>query len=145
VRDRPGYNKKEDGMTRKSEILVVDDDSDIRFTMRALLERNGYAVQTAKDGKEAIRLLESWVPDLIILDLVMRTDVEGYDVACVLRGDPRFANVPIIMVTCFLDKIREEGPQKFQKILGEEWPADWLFEKPVDSKKLLDKIRSILG
>jgi DNA-binding response OmpR family regulator len=132
-------------MTRKSEILVVDDDSDIRFTMRALLERNGYAVKTAKNGKEALSLLESWIPDLIILDLVMTTDIEGFDVACMLRDDPKFANVPIIMVTCFLEKVRSEGPQRFQKILGEEWPADWLFEKPVDSKKLLDKIRGILG
>jgi DNA-binding response OmpR family regulator len=132
-------------MTRKSEILVVDDDSDIRLTMRLLLERNGYAVRTANNGKEALSLLESWVPDLIILDVVMTTDSEGFDMACMLRYDPRFANVPIIMVTCFLQKVRSEGPERFQKILGEEWPADWLFEKPVDSKKLLDKIKGILG
>ena len=132
-------------MTRKSEILVVDDDSDIRFTMRVLLERNGYAVRTAKNGKEALSTLESWVPDLIVLDLVMTTDVEGFDLACMLRDNPKFAKVPILMVTCFLEKVRTEGPQRFQKILGEEWPADWLFEKPVDSKKLLDKMKSILG
>jgi hypothetical protein len=49
------------------------------------------------------------------------------------------------MLTSFLDKVREEGPGKFEYILGEQWPAHWLFEKPVDSKKLLAKIEGILS
>jgi hypothetical protein len=48
-------------------------------------------------------------------------------------------------LTSFLEKVRGEGPDKFQHILGEEWPAKWLFEKPVDSKKLVEKIKAILS
>ena len=132
-------------MTRKNEILVVDDDPDFSDTLRIILEHNGYVVRTANDGSEALRVLEAWRPDLIIMDLIMSTDTEGFDVACLLRDNPEFANVPIIMVTCFLEKVRTEGPENFQKILGEEWPADWLFEKPVDTVKLLDKIGRILS
>ena len=131
-------------MTCKGEILVVDDDSDIRRTLRVVLEKNGYVVRTAENGSNAREILKEWRPDLILMDLMMATDTEGFDMACMLRDNPSFANVPIIMITCFLDKVRMEGPGKFQKILGEEWPADWLFEKPVDTKKLLEKIRDIL-
>ena len=49
------------------------------------------------------------------------------------------------MLTSFLEKVRAEGPDQFQHILGEEWPAKWLFQKPVDNKKLLEKIKGILG
>jgi len=132
-------------MTRKSEILVVDDDVDFSDALRIILENNGYVVRTANDGSEALRILEIWRPNLIIMDLIMTTDTEGFDVACLIRDNPRFADLPIIMVTCFLEKVRMEGPEKFQKILGEEWPADWLFEKPVDTAKLLDKIGRVLG
>ncbi|RJP65909.1 MAG: response regulator [Candidatus Abyssobacteria bacterium SURF_17] len=131
-------------MTRKGEIFVVDDDSDMRRILRDVLEKNGYAVQTAKNGSEAREMLKEWRPDLILMDLMMATDTEGFDVACMLRNNPEFANTPIIMITCFLDKVRMEGPGNFQRILGEEWPADWLFEKPVDTKKLLEKIQGIL-
>lgn len=132
-------------MTRKNKILVVDDDPDFSDTLRIILEHNGYVVRTANDGSKALRMLEVWRPDLIIMDLIMSTDTEGFDVACLLRDNPEFANVPIIMVTCFLEKVRTEGPEHFQKVLGEEWPADWLFEKPVDTVKLLDKIGRILS
>jgi len=132
-------------VTRKNEILVVDDDPDFSDTLRIILEHNGYVVRTASDGSEALRVLEAWRPDLIIMDLIMSTDTEGFDVACLLRDNPEFANVPVIMVTCFLEKVRTEGPENFQKMLGEEWPADWLFEKPVDTVKLLDKIGRILS
>jgi DNA-binding response OmpR family regulator len=131
-------------MMENDEILIVDDDSDIRRVLRLILEKNGYAVRAAKDGSEALALLKEWRPDLILMDLMMATDTEGFDVACMLRDDPKFSGIPIIMVTCFLDKVREGGSEKFQKLLGEEWPADWLFEKPIDPKKLLEKIEAML-
>jgi hypothetical protein len=47
-------------------------------------------------------------------------------------------------LTSFLEKVRQDGPDQFQHILGEAWPAKWFFEKPVDTKKLLAKIEGIL-
>jgi len=132
-------------MTTEGTILLVDDDRDIRDSLRIILEKNGYKVQTAANGREAIAALEAKMPSLMILDIMMATDTEGFDLAYELKGKPEFENLPIILLTSFLEKVRDEGPDKFQHILGQEWPAKWLFEKPVDSKKLLDKISGILS
>lgn len=128
-----------------AKILLVDDDPDIRDSIRIILEKNGYTVETAANGREAMRALDANIPDLIILDIMMATDTEGFDLAYELRSKPNFENLPIIILTSFLEKVRDEGPDKFQHILGEQWPAKWMFEKPVDPKKLLDKIRGILS
>jgi DNA-binding response OmpR family regulator len=129
----------------EGEILLVDDDPDIRDSLRLILEKKGYAIRTASNGREALASLKSRLPDLMILDVMMTTVTEGFDLAYELRDTPEFKGLPIIMLTSFLDKVREEGPDQFQHILGEAWPAHWLFEKPVDTKKLLAKIETILG
>jgi DNA-binding response OmpR family regulator len=125
-------------------ILLVDDDPDIRDSLRIVLEKEGYTVRAASGGKQAREELEKQRPDLMILDIMMATDTEGFDLAFDLRDRPEFEGMPIVLLTSFLDKVREEGPDQFQHILGEEWPAKWLFEKPVDSKRLIDKIEGIL-
>jgi len=131
-------------MSEKGEILLVDDDPDILDSLRIILEGNGYQVRTASNGREAKAALEEKMPDLMILDIMMTTDTEGFDLAYELRDNPDFKNLPILMLTSFLDKVRREGPGPFEFILGEQWPAHWLFEKPVDPKKLLAKIEGIL-
>ena len=132
-------------MSERTEILVVDDDPDIVDSLRIILESNQYEVRTAANGREAMKALEDHMPDLMILDIMMATDTEGFDLAYKLREDAEFKGIPILILTSFLDKVRQEGPGKFEYILGEQWPAHWLFEKPVDSKKLLAKIEAILS
>jgi two-component system phosphate regulon response regulator PhoB/two-component system alkaline phosphatase synthesis response regulator PhoP/two-component system response regulator VicR len=132
-------------MAIKGKILLVDDDRDIRDSLRIVLESNGYTVQAAANGREALSILEIQVPDLMLLDIMMTTDTEGFDLAFELKNQPKFENLPIIILTSFLGKVREDGPEQYQHILGEQWPAKWLFEKPVDTKKLLAKIQGILG
>jgi two-component system alkaline phosphatase synthesis response regulator PhoP len=131
-------------MKENPEILVVDDDADIRDALTIILESHNYIVRTASNGKEAIAALEEKKPDLVILDIMMATDTEGFDLAYDLRERPDFKKLPIILLTSFLEKVREEGIGDFAYILGEQWPAHWLLEKPVDSKKLLRKIEDIL-
>lgn len=131
-------------MPIKGNILVVDDDPDIRDTLRIVLEKAGYGVRLANNGKQALERLSEQRPDLLILDVMMSHDTEGFDLAFELKGKPEFQGMPIIMLTSFLEKVRTDGPDQFQHILGEEWPAKWLFEKPADPKKLLSKIESIL-
>jgi CheY-like chemotaxis protein len=130
-------------MESKGLILVVDDDPDIVATSRIILEGNGYEVHTASSGKDALELLPRVKPDLMLLDVMMASDTEGFDLAFRLREDPEFKNLPIIMLTAFLDKVRAEGAGPFEFILGEPWPVEWLFEKPLDTKKLLAKIEAI--
>ena len=131
-------------MDSKGFVLVVDDDPDIVATSRIVLESNGYEVQTAASGKEALDILSRVRPDVMLLDVMMTSDTEGFDLAFKLRQDPEFKDLPIIMLTAFLDKVRTEGPGPFVFILGEQWPVEWLFEKPLDTKKLLAKIEAIL-
>lgn len=132
-------------MAAKRMILLVDDDPDIRDSLGKVLESNGYEVRTARNGREAITELKAKKPDLMILDIMMNTDTEGFDLAYELRNTPEFENLPIIILTSFLEKVKSEGPDQFQHILGEEWPAKWLFEKPMDTEKLINKIHGILG
>ena len=131
-------------MREKAAILVVDDDPDIRDAISIILKSHDYTVLTASNGKEAVKSLEQNKPDLMILDIMMATDTEGFDLAYDLRERPEFKNLPIIMLTSFLEKVRQEGPGDFAYILGEQWPAQWLLEKPLDPKKLLNKIEDIL-
>jgi DNA-binding response OmpR family regulator len=131
-------------MDSKGFVLVVDDDPDIVATSRIVLESNGYEVQTAANSKEALDILSRVKPDVMLLDVMMASDTEGFDLAFKLRQDPEFKDLPIIMLTAFLDKVRTEGPGPFEFILGEQWPVEWLFEKPLDTKKLLAKIEAIL-
>jgi two-component system, OmpR family, alkaline phosphatase synthesis response regulator PhoP len=132
-------------MATKHEILLVDDDPDIRDSIGIVLEKSGFAVRSAKNGREALAELKKKKPDLMVLDIMMSTDTEGFDLAFELRNTPGFENLPIILLTSFLEKVRAEGPDQFQHVLGESWPAKWMFEKPVDTKKLIAKIQGILG
>lgn len=132
-------------MTSKGEILLVDDDQDLRDALQIILEKNGYSVRTAANRHEAIEALKLKKPDLMILDIMMTTETEGFDLAYELKSKPWAKDLPIILLTSFLERVRQEGPGKFQHIMGEQWPAQWLFEKPVDTKKLLAKIEGILS
>jgi len=131
-------------MNRKAEILLVDDDPDILDSLRIILEANGHGVRTAANGREARKALSERMPDLLILDIMMNSDTEGFDLAFELRDNPDYKQLPIILLTSFLDKVRAEGPGPFEFILGQQWPAHWLFEKPVDAERLLAKIDAIL-
>jgi CheY-like chemotaxis protein len=132
-------------MATRGEILLVDDDPDIRDSLRIILEKNGYSVRTAANGDEALAALKAKRPALMILDVMMTTETEGFDLAYELKNKPGLKDLPIVLLTSFLEKVRQEGPDQFQHIMGETWPARWLFEKPVDTKKLIAKIEGILA
>ena len=132
-------------MPAKAEILLVDDDQDFRDALQIILKNHGFEVRTAGNRHEALEALESKRPDLILLDVMMTTDTEGFDLALEIRKKHGAGGLPIILLTSFLEKVREEGPGRFQHMMGAEWPAKWVFEKPVDTKKLIAKIEGILN
>jgi CheY-like chemotaxis protein len=87
------------GGTRERVVLVVDDDEDIRESLRELLEEEGFRVETAADGQEALERLHSIpVPCLIFLDLMMPV-MDGFRFKEALDCDPRFADVPVAIMT----------------------------------------------
>lgn len=78
--------------------LVVDDDDDIREATRDAMERHGYEVVAVSSGAEALGFLVHDTPDLVLLDLQM-DDMNGWEVLGALRGNPRFRDVEIVVVT----------------------------------------------
>lgn len=94
-RQQPVQREKTD---RRTFVMVVDDSITVRRVTQRLLERNGMRVITARDGLDAVTLLQDNVPDIILLDIEMPR-MDGYEVAAHVRNDPRLSNVPIIMIT----------------------------------------------
>jgi len=113
-------------------ILVVDDEKRIVEIVQAYLEREGYRVLTAFDGRSALDLARSHSPDLIILDLML-PEVSGWDVCRELR---RKSDVPVIMLTARDDTT--------DKIVGLELGADDYLTKPFDPKELVSRVRAVL-
>jgi chemosensory pili system protein ChpA (sensor histidine kinase/response regulator) len=115
--------------------FVVDDSITVRRVTQRLLERNGMRVMTAKDGVEAMALLQDHVPDVILLDIEMPR-MDGYEVASQVRSDERLADVPIIMITSRVgDKHRARAIE-----LG----VDDYLGKPYQESQLLDAIEPLV-
>ena len=131
-------------MNAPTDILLIDDDRDLVDTLRVVLESKNYTVRTAYDGKDGLGRIEEKIPDLIILDVMMTTVTEGFDLAYKLNNRVEYRDIPIIMVTSFPKVMAEKGPDTFQHILGESWPVSIFIEKPVDPEELLSTIDEIL-
>jgi two-component system OmpR family response regulator len=113
-------------------ILVVDDEKKIVDIVKAYLDRDGYRVIVAYDGRLALQMARSESPDLIILDLML-PEVSGWDVCRTLRTE---SNVPIIMLTALDDDS--------DKIVGLELGADDYVVKPFNPKELVSRVRAVL-
>jgi chemosensory pili system protein ChpA (sensor histidine kinase/response regulator) len=115
--------------------MVVDDSITVRRVTQRLLERNGMRVVTAKDGVDAMALLQEHTPDVILLDIEMPR-MDGYEVASHVRNDPRLADIPIIMITSRAgDKHRSRAIE-----LG----VDDYLGKPYQESQLLDAIEPLV-
>ena len=129
-------------------ILIIDDDPDIVEAMRMPLEANSYNVITASNGKEGLQIAKEEVPDLIILDVMMETDTEGFHVAYALRSEEpdseykHCRKIPILMITAISQKKGMNfSPEKDDAFL----PVDSFIEKPVQPKDLLAKVSELLA
>ena len=131
-------------MGNSADILIIEDDRDLVDSMRIILESKAYNVRAAYNSNEGYEEMERKIPDLIILDVMMSTDTEGFDFAFKLQRSPQFKKIPILMLTSFPQKMAEKGPESFQHILGEDWPVTMFFEKPIQPEKLLSAIEEIL-
>jgi two-component system response regulator VicR len=115
------------------QILIVDDEKALVKGLKYTLEKDGYTVQAAYDGQEALDFLQSSKPDIIILDLML-PKVDGLDVCRRIRRQGN--NTPIIMLTAKGDDV--------DKIIGLELGADDYMAKPFNPRELVARIRAVL-
>lgn len=114
-------------------ILIVDDDDHIRELLKQELNEAGYQVQEARDGREALDQIQEEQPDLIILDILM-PEVNGFDVATTLKGDPLTMGIPIIVLSIVEDEDR-----------GYRLGIDRYLTKPIQSSVVLEEIERLLA
>jgi len=115
-------------------VLVIDDDPEIIDAMTNLLDAKGYQVVSASNGKDGVELAKKEKPGIILLDVMMTTKSEGFDVARALHKDAALKDIPVVMVT----GVRKEMNLPF----GFEPDSDWLpvkavLEKPIKPDQLL--------
>ena len=132
-------------MSTPADILIIDDDKDLVNSIEIILQTKQYQVRSAFNGKEGYGKIEKKIPDLILLDVMMATDTEGFDLAYKLKENPKYRDIPIIMITSFTQKMAEQGPESFQHILGEAWPVSSFLEKPIDPEVLLSTVEKVLA
>jgi CheY-like chemotaxis protein len=127
-------------MSAKRKVLVVDDDPAFVDMNKLVLEKNGYEVITAYDGDECLERVETGKPDLILLDIMMKSVGDGMLVAQKLRKDEATKHIPIIVVTA----VNQTPP--FNIGPDDGWlPVDVFIEKPVAPDVLLEQVKKNLG
>ena len=125
-----------------SKILIIDDDTDFQYSTRMVLEKHGFEVASAYNPEEGIEKVQSEKPDLVILDVIMPNDFEGFEVAKKIREELNMKQLPIILLTAV--HVDKKVPYRFAP--HEEWlPVDCFYDKPIDFDVLVTKIKEFLN
>ena len=126
----------------KAKIVVTDDDPEIRDTLQAMLETRGYAAVTAADRGEGMATIRRERPDLVILDVMMESWQDGFEMSREMRQDPELESIPILMLTA----VGERTGVDVKSSAGDPtWlPVDAFLEKPVEPDVLFSKIEELL-
>ena len=115
-----------------SEILVIEDEQNVRRLVRIALQRDGFSVLEAEDGKTGLQLFASEDPDLVILDLML-PGVDGWEVCREIRAR---SSTPLIMLTARGDEV--------DRVLGLEMGADDYVVKPFSPRELVARVKAVL-
>lgn len=122
-------------------ILLIDDDPDITFAIKVVLEQEGYTILIANNGDDGLAMIREHHPDLVILDVMMTTKDEGFQVAYKLKNDPRYSDIPILISSA----VSKETGFIFSPKTDEEWlPVEDMIEKPVHPNDLIKKVSALL-
>ena len=121
-------------MTKK-QILAVDDEEDILELVQFHLIKEGYQVFGAVSGNEALRLANTHLPDLIVLDLML-PDIDGLEITKILKAEPRTKDIPIVMLSA-------KG-EETDIVAGLELGADDYVTKPFSPRILIARVRAVL-
>jgi len=123
-------------------ILIIDDDIDLVEAMRLTLENAGFDVIDAQEGQKGIDKIRKDKPDLVLLDVMMRTQDEGFHIAYQIRSDEEMADLPIVMLTA----VGQETGFSFDKDKDQDFlPVNELLEKPINPDTLIEVVKTNLG
>lgn len=127
----------------KARILIVDDDPDLTSALQVILESADYTVTVACDRASGMEKMRSERPDLLILDVMMSTWQDGFEMSRELKSDPELSNVPILMLT----GVKEKTGIGFKSTAGDpEWlPVDGFLDKPVEPDVLVEEVGRLLS
>jgi len=128
-------------MADSLQILIIDDDVDYRASTRSILESQGYVVVEAESGRDGLRKLVEQTPDLIVLDVMMECDAEGYGVTQAIKFQDAYAaykNIPIVMISSI-----DSSPDELFSMAGEMDMVhpDFYLTKPLDIPKFLEVVQ----
>ena len=129
-----------------AKILIIDDDPDIVTAVQLTLENAGHKVVSAGSGKEGLEKVKSEKPALVILDVMMETHTEGFQLALKLHSpDPaselrQFKDLPILMLTA----IHSTTPMRYEPDI-DYLPVELFVDKPIDPDDLVKKVNWVLG
>ncbi len=123
-------------------ILLVDDDVDFVESNKDLLEAQGYTVIAAYDGESGLEMAKRERPDLMLLDVMMAHDTEGFEISRKIPENPELKDMSVILVT----GVRKEKDLTYSFEPDETWlPVDKILEKPVPPEKLLEEVKRELN
>jgi len=120
-------------------ILVIDDDIDLVEVLRLTLEKHGYEVIDAQNGSRGYQLMEKLKPSLVILDVMMASWDEGFEVVQKIKANPALKEIPIIMLTA----VSQQMGIRFDRN-DETLPVNEFLEKPVMPNTLVSIIKKYL-
>ncbi len=121
-------------------VLVVDDDPDILDSIATVLKSQPYRLGTARDGRQCMEMIGKKIPDLLILDLLM-PKMDGFTVIRELRGSPRYAELPILVLTAIFE---DASRRRYELETGRQMDVQGYLEKPVAPAELLRRVGKIL-
>ncbi len=124
----------------KKRVLVVDDEPDFVAVVKDNLAMEGYDIDVAYNGVEAIKKVNENPPDAIVLD-VMMPEKDGYQVCSELKKDPRFEDIPIILLTAVADHV---SSTQYSHSHGINMEADDYLAKPASPEQIIESLSGLL-
>jgi two-component system, OmpR family, alkaline phosphatase synthesis response regulator PhoP len=124
----------------KKTILLVDDEPDLTMILKQNLLMEGYEVEVAYNGVEAIEKVKAKIPDAIVLD-VMMPEKDGFAVCSELKNDDKYADIPIIMLTAVSDHV---SSTQYSHAHGMDMEADDYLAKPASPEQIIESLESLL-
>ena len=126
-----------------TKILIVEDDPDFTKALKVTLESEQYTVDTAADRTEGMEKIRNDKPDLVILDVMMSTWSDGFEMSRELKKDPQYKNIPILILTA----VKDRTGIGFKSTAGDPvWlPVDGFLDKPVEPQILLAEVEKLMS